>query len=115
MLPTTGSCWRKCWRGGVRRMASRPPPPSGAPRRGGARGPGRVPGRGSGVGAGAGVTAVTTGPDGRLTGLVLADGSSLPAGLLVVACGVRPEVTLAAAAGLTVDAGVVVDDTLRSV
>ena len=67
------------------------------------------------VRVGARAEAVTTGPDGRLTGLILAGGSRLVADLLVVATGVRPEVSLARAAGITVDQGVVVDDTLRSV
>jgi assimilatory nitrate reductase electron transfer subunit len=67
------------------------------------------------VRVGARVAGVTAGPDGRLTGLVMADGSRLVADLLVVACGVRPEVGLARDAGLAVDQGVMVDDTLRSV
>jgi assimilatory nitrate reductase electron transfer subunit len=46
--------------------------------------------------------------------LELADGRRLRADLLVVACGVRPETTLAAAAGLAVRRGIVVDDQLRS-
>ncbi|MEW2358509.1 FAD-dependent oxidoreductase [Spirillospora sp. NPDC029432] len=56
---------------------------------------------------------------GRVTGVELAgaDGGreSIGADLVVVACGVRPEVGLARAAGLEVDRGVVVDETLRSV
>lgn len=67
------------------------------------------------VRVGARVAAVSAGPDGRLTGLILAGGTRLAADLLVVACGVRPEVELARGAGLAVDQGVVVDDTLRSV
>ncbi|MFF5261276.1 FAD-dependent oxidoreductase [Actinomadura viridis] len=39
----------------------------------------------------------------------------LDADLVVLACGVRPEVSLARAAGLEVDRGIVVDETLRSV
>jgi assimilatory nitrate reductase electron transfer subunit len=50
-----------------------------------------------------------------VTAVQLADGSPLDTDLLVVACGVRPEVSLAREAGLAVDAGVVVDDTLRTV
>ena len=46
--------------------------------------------------------------------LHLADGSTVHADLLVVACGVRPEVGLARAAGLAVNRGVVVDDRLRT-
>jgi assimilatory nitrate reductase electron transfer subunit len=46
--------------------------------------------------------------------LRLADGTALPADLLVVACGVRPDTSLAAAAGLAVGQGVLVDDGLRT-
>ncbi|GAB3973708.1 FAD-dependent oxidoreductase [Actinoallomurus acanthiterrae] len=53
--------------------------------------------------------------DGRVTGVELDDGTVLPADLVVLACGIRPETGLARAAGLTVDRGVVVDDRLRSV
>jgi assimilatory nitrate reductase electron transfer subunit len=44
----------------------------------------------------------------------LADGERLRADLFVVACGTRPETGLARAAGLAVDRGIVVDDTLRT-
>ncbi|QRP45031.1 FAD-dependent oxidoreductase [Amycolatopsis sp. FDAARGOS 1241] len=47
-------------------------------------------------------------------GLKLDDGSFVPADLVVVAAGVRPETTLAEAAGLAVDRGVLVDDLLRT-
>jgi assimilatory nitrate reductase electron transfer subunit len=47
--------------------------------------------------------------------LQLDDGSTLDVDLLVIACGVRPEVDLAREAGLHVENGVVVDDALRSV
>jgi len=47
-------------------------------------------------------------------GLKLDDGSHLPADLVIVACGVRADTALAAAAGLKVGQGVVVDDALRS-
>lgn len=46
--------------------------------------------------------------------LELDDGLVLTADLLVVACGVRPETTLASAAGLSVDRGIVVDQRLRT-
>jgi assimilatory nitrate reductase electron transfer subunit len=52
---------------------------------------------------------------GHVTGVELGDGTVIGAGLVVLACGVRPETGLARAAGLTVDRGVVVDDRLRSV
>ncbi|GAA3541038.1 FAD-dependent oxidoreductase [Amycolatopsis ultiminotia] len=47
-------------------------------------------------------------------GLKLDDGTFVPADLVVVAAGVRPETGLAEAAGLTVHRGIVVDDLLRS-
>ncbi len=46
--------------------------------------------------------------------LHLDDGRVLSADLIVVACGVRPETTLAADAGLLVDRGIVVDQRLRT-
>src|SRR4051794_3804044 len=46
--------------------------------------------------------------------VLLAGGEQLPADLVVVAAGVRPETTLAAAAGLPVGRGIVVDDALRA-
>ncbi|AKH82337.1 nitrite reductase [Streptomyces sp. CNQ-509] len=49
-----------------------------------------------------------------VTGVELADGYVLDARLVVLACGVRPRVGLARAAGLDVSAGVVVDDALRT-
>ncbi|AUH43107.1 NAD(P)/FAD-dependent oxidoreductase [Streptomyces sp. CMB-StM0423] len=49
-----------------------------------------------------------------VTGVELADGYVLDARLVVLACGVRPRVGLARAAGLDVGAGVVVDDELRT-
>ncbi len=66
------------------------------------------------------VRGVRTGPapsggGGRTaTGVELADGYVLDARLVVLACGVRPRVGLARAAGLDVAKGVVVDDELRT-
>jgi assimilatory nitrate reductase electron transfer subunit len=51
----------------------------------------------------------------RVTGVELADGEVLPADVVVLACGVRSEVGLARAAGLAIDRGIVVDETLTSV
>ncbi|MFJ3721386.1 NAD(P)/FAD-dependent oxidoreductase [Streptomyces sp. NPDC090045] len=66
------------------------------------RGPGRSPGNGA-----------ARGPR-RVTGVELADGYRLEADLVVLACGVRPRVGLAKAAGLDVRTGIVVDDHLRT-
>ncbi|MEV6207135.1 FAD-dependent oxidoreductase [Kitasatospora sp. NPDC051914] len=52
--------------------------------------------------------------DRRITGVELADGFRLDAELLVIATGVRPRAGLAAAAGLEVRRGIVVDDHLRT-
>jgi NAD(P)H-nitrite reductase large subunit len=46
--------------------------------------------------------------------VVLADGAELPAELVVVAAGVRPETSLARAAGIEVERGILVDDELRT-
>lgn len=46
------------------------------------------------------VTTVTTGSDGRVQSLGLADGSAVPLDLLVLAAGVRPNVELAVAVGI---------------
>jgi NADPH-dependent 2,4-dienoyl-CoA reductase/sulfur reductase-like enzyme len=46
--------------------------------------------------------------------VVLADGSRLPADLVVLATGVRPNLTLAEQAGLRVDRGILVDQELRT-
>jgi assimilatory nitrate reductase electron transfer subunit len=51
----------------------------------------------------------------RVTGVSLDDGRIVLADLIVLACGVRPDVGLAVEAGLAVDRGIVVDDHLRSV
>jgi NADPH-dependent 2,4-dienoyl-CoA reductase/sulfur reductase-like enzyme/nitrite reductase/ring-hydroxylating ferredoxin subunit len=47
-------------------------------------------------------------------GVVLDDGTTLPADFVVVGVGVTPRTTLAEQAGLTIDRGVVVDDHLRT-
>ena len=58
-------------------------------------------------------TAAYEGTD-RVTGVRLADGTLLPADLVVVAVGVRPNVELARAAGLAVGRGVIVNDRLAT-
>ncbi|OPX08822.1 nitrite reductase large subunit NirB [Mycobacterium sp. AT1] len=60
-------------------------------------------------------TEVTTSDDGRLTGIVFSDGTSIDCDMLVVATGIRPNVGLAQRAGLTVERAIVVDDHMRSV
>jgi nitrite reductase (NADH) large subunit len=52
--------------------------------------------------------------EGAVSGLLLADGSLLPADLVVVSIGIRPQVALARDAGLAVERGVVVDDAMRT-
>ncbi len=50
----------------------------------------------------------------RVEGVELADGTVLPASLVVMAVGIRPNAALAKAAGLAVNRGIVVDAKLRS-
>jgi nitrite reductase (NADH) large subunit len=52
--------------------------------------------------------------EGRVEALRLADGEELPADLVVMAAGVRPNVTLARSCGLAVGRGVKVDDRMRT-
>ncbi|OYX15300.1 MAG: assimilatory nitrite reductase large subunit [Rhizobiales bacterium 32-66-8] len=54
-----------------------------------------------------------TGAD-HVTGLQLADGRVIPADVVVMACGVRPNADLARAAGLACNRGVLVDDGLAT-
>lgn len=55
-----------------------------------------------------------TGTDGRVTGVLLADGSRLDTDAVIVGVGITPNTQLAAAAGLEVDNGVRVDAHLRA-
>jgi 3-phenylpropionate/trans-cinnamate dioxygenase ferredoxin reductase subunit len=55
-----------------------------------------------------------TGESGKLTGVVLGDGTRLSADLAIVGVGIRPATELAEAAGLPVDNGVVTDAGLRT-
>ncbi len=59
-------------------------------------------------------TEAIIGDDDRVHGVGLADGTEVPADMVVMATGVRPEVALARAAGLEVDRAIVVDDELRT-
>lgn len=52
--------------------------------------------------------------EGRVKAVILKDGRRLPADLVVVAIGIRPNAELARAAGLKVERGIVVDDLLRT-
>ena len=52
--------------------------------------------------------------DGRIREVILAGGESIPADLVIIGIGVEPNTELAAAAGLVVDNGVVIDDQART-
>jgi nitrite reductase (NADH) large subunit len=52
--------------------------------------------------------------DERIEGVVLDDGTTLPADLVVLACGVRPRVDVAQASGLPVNKGILVNDALAT-
>jgi nitrite reductase (NADH) large subunit len=52
--------------------------------------------------------------DGKVTGLRFQDGTTLDTDMVVVSCGIRPNVDEARAAGLAVERAVVVDDQLRT-
>jgi nitrite reductase (NADH) large subunit len=53
--------------------------------------------------------------NGKLSGIVFSDGSSIDCDMLVIAAGIRPNVGLAQRAGLTVERAIVVDDHMRSI
>lgn len=57
---------------------------------------------------------VEAGVTGGVTGVELGE-EVLPADVVVLACGVRPDTALASAAGIAVERGIVVDETLTSV
>ena len=61
-----------------------------------------------------GVTFEAVEGDGRVERIRLADGSTIPCDLLLVAVGVRPETTWLETCGLVLDDGVVCDDTLHA-
>jgi nitrite reductase [NAD(P)H] large subunit len=60
-------------------------------------------------------TEVRTAEDGKLSGIVFSDGTSIDCDMLVIAAGIRPNVGLAQRAGLTVERAIVVDDHMRSI
>lgn len=55
-----------------------------------------------------------TGRDGKVAGVVLEDGTALPAEIVVMAVGIKPNAQLADDAGLEVGRGILVDDHLRT-
>jgi nitrite reductase (NADH) large subunit len=59
-------------------------------------------------------TAELVGRNGRVTGVKFKDGSEIPADLVVMAVGIRPNTELAESAGIHVNRGVVVNDTLQT-
>ncbi|MBY0527371.1 MAG: FAD-dependent oxidoreductase [Gemmataceae bacterium] len=59
-------------------------------------------------------TARLLGDNGVVTGLQFADGSVLETDMVVISCGIRPNVDEARAAGLNVEKAIVVDDQLRT-
>jgi nitrite reductase (NADH) large subunit len=83
---------------------------------GGAALRGRVEGLGVAVRTGVGTQEITAGPDGRVTGMRLTDGSELPVDMVVFSAGVRPRDQLARDCGLVVGerGGVVVDASCRT-
>jgi nitrite reductase (NADH) large subunit len=50
----------------------------------------------------------------KVEGVELADGTRIPAELVIMAVGIRPNAALAREAGLTVNRGIVVDETMRT-
>lgn len=59
--------------------------------------------------------ALEAGPDGRVASLKLKSGTSVPADLVVMAAGIRPNTELAEAAHLYCNRGIVVGDTMQTV
>jgi nitrite reductase (NADH) large subunit len=59
--------------------------------------------------------ALLPGPDGRVQWVRFKDGSEMPAQLVVMAVGIRPNTELAQSMGLLVNRGIVVSDTLQTV
>ncbi|THA34951.1 FAD-dependent oxidoreductase [Streptomyces sp. A1547] len=76
----------------------------------------RVAQRGLRIHCGVATAAITAGPDGRVASVVLADGSSLEADVVVFSAGVRPRDELAGPAGLATGGrgGFLVDELCRT-
>ncbi len=70
--------------------------------------------RGLSFALGAHTAACLAGEGGRVRAVLLKDGRELPADLVVMAAGVRPDVRLATAIGLQCNRGVLVTDTLQT-
>ncbi|MFE0749409.1 nitrite reductase large subunit NirB [Gordonia sp. NPDC058843] len=68
---------------------------------------------GVGVHTGKRTTAVLRNDDETVAGVGFTDGDSLPADMIVVTAGIRPNVEIARGAGLVVERGIVVDDQMR--
>ncbi|MDH3014563.1 nitrite reductase large subunit NirB [Gordonia alkanivorans] len=68
---------------------------------------------GVGVHTGKRTTSVLRNDDGTVAGVGFTDGDSLPADMIVVTAGIRPNVGIARGAGLVVERGIVVDDQMR--
>ncbi len=66
--------------------------------------------REEGVDLRTGVSVTAIHGDDHVTGILLADGEVIDAAMVIVGIGVEPNVELAAAAGLAVDNGIVIDD-----
>jgi nitrite reductase (NADH) large subunit len=64
---------------------------------------------------GAQTEALVGGPAGRVAAVRFKDGSEVPADLVVMAAGIRPNTALAESAGLLCQRGIVVSDTLQTV
>lgn len=61
-----------------------------------------------------GVSAKAVLGDGKVEGVLLSNGETLPAQMMIVAAGVRPNIKLAQEAGLAVDRGVLVDAQMQT-
>lgn len=68
---------------------------------------------GVGVYTGKRTTSVLRADDGSVAGVGFTNGGSLPADMIVVTAGIRPNVEIARGAGLVVERGIVVDDQMR--
>ncbi len=64
---------------------------------------------------GASTESLVGGPGGRVTAVRLKDGTEIPADLVVMAAGIRPNTELAERIGLHCNRGIVVNDTMQSI